>query len=108
MNREFLLNRVAPAAALCCLLAFAATPALAQVAGGIDPVSAGRNLVTLVMSVLSVVFVLAWVGAAAACISGRIPGGYLLAAGAGTILFVSATVIYSRISGGGGGGGFTL
>lgn len=103
MNRENLINRVAPAAALCGLIFVAAVPALAQgISGGVDPVQTGRTAVTLVLALLTVLAALAWAGAGAACFAGRIPVFYFWSAGVGTAVLAGCTFISNRLLGGGG------
>lgn len=92
-------------AALAATLIVAASPALAQMSGGIDPVQTGRNALTLLFAMGAVLCAICWFGAGAACLQGRIPVFYFWAAGVGTAVMAGAAFISNRLVGGGGGGG---
>lgn len=94
--------RAVVTACLAALLAAAATPALAQISGGIDPVQTGRNALTLLFTLGAVLCAICWFGAGAACLQGRIPVFYFWAAGVGTAVMAGAAFISNRLVGGGG------
>jgi hypothetical protein len=66
-------------------------------------VQTGRNALTLILSLATVLAGICWAGAGMACFRGHMPIGYFWSAGAGTAVLAGCTFIASRLTGGGGG-----